>query len=202
MAHKSLMLKLKARNVKPKISKKSSADNLLHLINSEKKTCQSEDAIHHPKFEQTSMKMVNFLNDQIEEETENYNYKKKRSMYLEDQQIMKEVVSGLESRPRTKTLPNNIEFPEVDTRVDKVYTIGCFDLFHHGHVNLIQRMRKLGKKVVVGVHDSRSIYKLKNRVPVDSTEKRMLNVKTVADEVNFKEKLIISLKKSKLIFHN
>jgi hypothetical protein len=28
-----------------------------------------------------------------------------------------------------------------------------------------------------------SIYKLKNRVPVDSTEKRMLNVKTYADEV-------------------
>jgi len=68
-------------------------------------------------------------------------------------------------------------------RVDKIYTIGCFDLFHKGHVRLIQRMRTMGKKVIVGVHDSRSIYKLKNRVPVDSTEKRMLNVKTAADEV-------------------
>jgi cytidyltransferase-like protein len=184
MAHKSLTLKLMARNAKPKLKKESSADNLLHLINSVKKACQNGDEIHHPKFEPTSMKMVNFLNDQIEEETENYNYKKKRSMYLEDQQISKEIVSGHESRLRTKTVPNNLEFPEIDTRVDKVYTIGCFDLFHHGHVNLIQRMRKLGKKVVVGVHDSRSIYKLKNRVPVDSTEKRMLNVKTVADEVN------------------
>ena len=34
-----------------------------------------------------------------------------------------------------------------DTRVDKVYTVGCFDLFHHGHERLIERMRQLGKKV-------------------------------------------------------
>ena len=187
MAHKSLTLKLKARNAKPKLNKKSSADNLLHLINSEKKTSQNGNDLHHPNFEATSMKMVNFLNDEIEEETENYNYKKKRSMYLEDQQLNKELGEdgAPMTRPRTKTVPNNLEFPEIDTRVDRVYTIGCFDLFHHGHVNLIQRMRKLGKKVIVGVHDSRSIYKLKNRVPVDSTEKRMLNVKTVADQVNY-----------------
>lgn len=31
--------------------------------------------------------------------------------------------------------------------VDKVYTIGCFDLFHHGHQKLLRRMRRLGKKV-------------------------------------------------------
>ena len=32
-------------------------------------------------------------------------------------------------------------------RVDKVYTIGCFDLFHDGHVKLFQRLRTLGKQV-------------------------------------------------------
>ena len=37
--------------------------------------------------------------------------------------------------------------------------------------------------MIVGVHDSRSIYLLKKRVPVDSTEKRMLNVKQYADVV-------------------
>lgn len=41
-----------------------------------------------------------------------------------------------------------------DHRVDKVYTIGCFDLFHEGHIILLKRMRELGKKVIVGVHDS------------------------------------------------
>ena len=187
MAHKSLDLKLRARKAesgKHKLKKDVSADNLLHLINSEKKS-PSQKEIHHPDFEQTSMKMVNFVNDQLEEETESYSYKKKRSMYLEDQFVMDQApVKEIPlTRPRTSTLPNFSLQPEIDNRVDKVYTIGCFDLFHFGHVNLIQRMRKLGKKIIVGVHDSRSIYKLKNRVPVDSTEKRMLNVKTVADEV-------------------
>ena len=36
-----------------------------------------------------------------------------------------------------------------DERVDKIYTVGCFDLFHRGHVNLLKNMRKLGKEVSV-----------------------------------------------------
>ncbi|KAK3086485.1 hypothetical protein FSP39_019057 [Pinctada imbricata] len=71
----------------------------------------------------------------------------------------------------------------LDNRVDRVYTVGCFDLFHHGHIRLLERMRALGKEVVVGVHDSRSIYQLKKKVPIDSTEKRMTNVKQHADIV-------------------
>ncbi|CAF0932143.1 unnamed protein product [Adineta steineri] len=71
----------------------------------------------------------------------------------------------------------------IDGRADKVYTVGCFDLFHEGHRLLLQRMRQFGREVIVGVHDSRSIHKLKNRVPVDGTETRMLNVKRYADEV-------------------
>jgi glycerol-3-phosphate cytidylyltransferase-like family protein len=44
-------------------------------------------------------------------------------------------------------------------------------------------MRQFGREVIVGVHDSRSIHKLKKRVPVDGTETRMLNVKRYADQV-------------------
>ena len=71
----------------------------------------------------------------------------------------------------------------LDGRADKVFTVGCFDLFHDGHVRLLQRMRQYGREVIVGVHDSRSIHKLKKRVPVDGTETRMLNVKQYADQV-------------------
>jgi cytidyltransferase-like protein len=71
----------------------------------------------------------------------------------------------------------------IDGRADKVYTVGCFDLFHEGHRLLLQRMRQFGREVIVGVHDSRSIHKLKNRVPIDGTETRMLNVKRYADQV-------------------
>ena len=71
----------------------------------------------------------------------------------------------------------------IDARADKVYTIGCFDLFHEGHRILLQRMRQFGRQVIVGVHDSRSIQKLKSRVPVHGVETRMTNVKRYADQV-------------------
>ncbi|XP_067651084.1 uncharacterized protein [Haliotis asinina] len=80
-------------------------------------------------------------------------------------------------------LQDSVPITHLDSRVERVYTVGCFDLFHHGHVKLMQRMRKLGKQVVVGVHDSRSICTLKKRVPIDSTHTRMMNVKQYADVV-------------------
>lgn len=72
---------------------------------------------------------------------------------------------------------------QIPQKVDKVYTVGCFDLFHEGHKILLQRLKEIGTQVIVGVHDSRSIYKLKKRVPIDSTNKRMANVKKHADVV-------------------
>lgn len=35
----------------------------------------------------------------------------------------------------------------------QVYTIGCFDLFHRGHENLLATLREFGDYVVVGIHD-------------------------------------------------
>lgn len=32
-------------------------------------------------------------------------------------------------------------------KVDKVYTVGCFDLFHEGHRLLLERLGALGKQV-------------------------------------------------------
>ena len=63
------------------------------------------------------------------------------------------------------------------------YTVGCFDLFHDGHVRLLTRMREHAQRIVVGVHDDESIFRLKNRYPMDNTVKRIRNVKTYADVV-------------------
>eukprot|EP00123_Amoebidium_parasiticum_P001228 comp12271_c0_seq1/m.7093 comp12271_c0_seq1/g.7093 ORF comp12271_c0_seq1/g.7093 comp12271_c0_seq1/m.7093 type:complete len:192 (-) comp12271_c0_seq1:18-593(-) len=79
------------------------------------------------------------------------------------------------------TLPSAA--PVQDRRFDYAYTIGCFDLAHEGHAKLFNNMRKIGKKVVVGVHDDASIYKLKNKVPFDSTEARVQSIKKYADVV-------------------
>jgi len=68
-------------------------------------------------------------------------------------------------------------------RADYVFTIGCFDLLHHGHVKLFNNMRKHGRRLVIGVHDDESITLLKNRVPLNNTGTRIANVQKYADHV-------------------
>ena len=38
-----------------------------------------------------------------------------------------------------------------------VFTNGCFDLLHLGHVDYLEKARNLGDKLVVGVNTDRSI---------------------------------------------
>ena len=44
-----------------------------------------------------------------------------------------------------------------------VATNGCFDLLHYGHVNYLQRARKLGDLLVVGLNSDTSVRQLKGR---------------------------------------
>jgi rfaE bifunctional protein nucleotidyltransferase chain/domain len=44
-----------------------------------------------------------------------------------------------------------------------VATNGCFDLLHYGHVNYLQRARKLGDLLVVGLNSDASVRQLKGR---------------------------------------
>jgi cytidyltransferase-like protein len=72
-----------------------------------------------------------------------------------------------------------------DNNYNKIYTIGCFDWFHHGHERLFKRMKNMGKQIIVGIHDDKSIEQLKN-LPSNlhqSIETRMENVKKFADIV-------------------
>lgn len=110
------------------------------------------------------------------------NSKEGLSSHFHFEQIVDDEDNGRHLRP---SLARSASLPAIwiDGRADKVFTIGCFDLFHEGHRLLLQRMRQFGREVIVGVHDSRSIFKLKSRVPIDGTEKRMINVKTYADQV-------------------
>ena len=43
-----------------------------------------------------------------------------------------------------------------------IFTIGCFDKFHKGHIKLLENMKIRGEKIIVGLHDNSSINKLKN----------------------------------------
>lgn len=65
----------------------------------------------------------------------------------------------------------------------KVYTIGCFDLFHRGHQNVLLSLREFGAYLIVGIHDDESYFKLKNKYTIDNLETRINNVKPFADQI-------------------
>lgn len=65
----------------------------------------------------------------------------------------------------------------------KVYTIGCFDLFHRGHQNVLLSLREFGYFIVAGIHDDASYFKLKNKYTIDNLETRMANVKPYVDQL-------------------
>ena len=43
-----------------------------------------------------------------------------------------------------------------------VFTNGCFDLFHYGHLYSLQQSKKFGKSLVVGINSEKSIKMFKD----------------------------------------
>ena len=41
-----------------------------------------------------------------------------------------------------------------------VFTNGCFDILHVGHVEYLHKARRLGDVLVVGLNSDRSVYKI------------------------------------------
>ena len=42
-----------------------------------------------------------------------------------------------------------------------VFTNGCFDIIHPGHIDLLRRARALGDKLIVGINSDSSVRKIK-----------------------------------------
>ena len=72
-----------------------------------------------------------------------------------------------------------------------VITFGTFDVFHIGHLNILQRARHLGDRLVVGVSTDALNFKKKNRYPVFKEEDRLAIIAGLAcvDEVFREESL-------------
>ena len=56
----------------------------------------------------------------------------------------------------------------------KVYTIGCFDLFHRGHQNVLVSLRDFGYYIVAGIHDDHSYFQLKNKYTIEKDRKSVV----------------------------
>lgn len=54
-----------------------------------------------------------------------------------------------------------------------VFTNGCFDVFHYGHLHLLYQSKILGDKLIVGLNDDKSIASLKGiKRPIYNQEQR------------------------------
>ena len=72
-----------------------------------------------------------------------------------------------------------------------VFTNGCFDLLHKGHIDLLIRASELGDKLIVGINSDESVKKIKgeNRPIEDqkTRKKNLLNLNYVDDVYIFEE---------------
>jgi D-beta-D-heptose 7-phosphate kinase/D-beta-D-heptose 1-phosphate adenosyltransferase len=58
-------------------------------------------------------------------------------------------------------------------QVKTVFTNGCFDILHRGHIELLRESKKLGGRLVVGLNSDESVRRLKgNNRPVNKQEDR------------------------------
>lgn len=65
-----------------------------------------------------------------------------------------------------------------------VFTNGCFDILHAGHVDYLQQSRALGDRLIVGLNSDKSLYNLKNRCyNIDIDRKQVLEALSCVDKV-------------------
>jgi len=72
-----------------------------------------------------------------------------------------------------------------------VITFGTFDLLHVGHVNMLNRCKAQGDKLIVGVSSDNLNFKKKSRLPVFNQDDRMKIIKNIkcVDDIFLEESL-------------
>ena len=81
-----------------------------------------------------------------------------------------------------------------------VFTNGCFDIIHPGHIDLLERAKKLGTKLIVGINSDKSVKAIKgaSRPILSQNERKAIleGLKSVDEVVIFDENTPESLIKS------
>ena len=73
----------------------------------------------------------------------------------------------------------------------RILTFGTFDLFHIGHLRILERAKELGDYLIVGVSSDLLNFSKKEKHPIYSEDSRLAIIKalTVVDEVFLEESL-------------
>jgi len=74
----------------------------------------------------------------------------------------------------------------VSVKPNTVFTNGCFDILHPGHIHLLKESKKLGRRLIVGINSDASVQKIKGfdrPILKQHQRKTMLETLDIADEV-------------------
>ena len=73
----------------------------------------------------------------------------------------------------------------------RVITFGTFDVFHYGHLRMLDRARELGDYLIVGVSTDELNYSKKDRYPIYSEKERLEIIRGLraVDEVFYEHTL-------------
>ena len=91
------------------------------------------------------------------------------------------------------TLGIKVKYKKENKKYHKIYTSGCFDIFHYGHLNILKKSKQMCDYLVVGVSTDELIEKEKGRLPVIPFEERIKLVKAIS----FVDEVIPQLDKNK-----
>ena len=70
----------------------------------------------------------------------------------------------------------------------KVFTPGCFDIIHHGHIELFKYCRSIGDEVIVGLNSDSSIKKIKGSSrPINVLKSRL----SVLESIKYIDKVYV-----------
>ncbi|MBK5074432.1 adenylyltransferase/cytidyltransferase family protein [Budviciaceae bacterium CWB-B4] len=77
----------------------------------------------------------------------------------------------------------------------RIITFGTFDVFHVGHINILERAASLGNYLIVGVSSDELNFKKKNRFPIYKQEDRLKIISSMkfVSEVFIEESLELKL---------
>ena len=78
-------------------------------------------------------------------------------------------------------------------KMTRVITFGTFDVFHIGHLRILERARQLGDTLIVGVSTDKMNFDKKARYPIYSQDQRVeiISALKYVDEVFLEESLAL-----------
>jgi rfaE bifunctional protein nucleotidyltransferase chain/domain len=96
-----------------------------------------------------------------------------------------------------RILLNNIIHELKSQNLKIVFTNGCFDIVHIGHVKYLNQAKKLGDILIVGINSDKSVKKIKGKkrpiIPLESRAYVLDNLKPVDFVIPFDEETPINL---------